>query len=87
MKNNIKAFHEDCVSACCQCPQCYDLNLPEIADFNSPLEVIQYWTSDETYGGHLLNGMGYSEELTDESKEILKRVTKEIEDALRNAFK
>lgn len=87
MKTNVKEFHEDCVNACCQCPQCCEINLPEMADFNSPLEVIQYWTSDETYGGHLLNCMGYSQELSGTSKEILKKVEREIENALTKAFK
>lgn len=86
MKTNVKTFHEDCIQACCQCPQCYELNLPEVEELGSPLGVITYWTSCDTDGGRLLNIMGYDEELTEESKDILRKADKEIEKALSRVF-
>lgn len=87
MKNSVKIFHEDCIQACCQCPQCYESNLPEIEELYSPLDVIKYWISHETDGGRILNVLGYDEELTEESKDILRKAEKEIENALSRVFR
>lgn len=87
MKQEVLDFHNDCIDACCQCPQICVLNLPEFEELETPYDVIKYWTTIETYGGNLLLVMGYEEELSDKSKEILKRVDKELEKAYRNIFR
>lgn len=87
MKQEVKDFHDDCIDACCQCPRCLPLNIADSGDFKTPYDVIKYWTDENTYGGNILMGRGYKEKLSDKSKEILKRVDKELEKAYRNIFK